>query len=95
MIKPVHFYLIKQKWHTICSTNFMPYKQTRKLIKKLRTIKGISQKEMAERLFMDERSYRRIENDEKKSLDPVLLIRICEALGLDKSFLLNEIIKRS
>jgi len=52
-------------------------------IKTLRETKGISQSQMAERLHMDERNYKRIESGERKGLDVDLLSNIAEILNVD------------
>jgi len=59
-------------------------------IKTLREGKGISQSQMAEKLHMDERNYKRIENGEKKIMDIDLLGRIAEALEVDMPELLTH-----
>jgi transcriptional regulator with XRE-family HTH domain len=60
-------------------------------IKTLREGKGLSQRQMAEQLHMDERNYKRIENGEKKTMDTELLFRIAELLEVDATELLvNE-----
>ena len=59
-------------------------------IKTLREGKGISQSQMAEKLHMDERNYKRIENGEKKIMDVDLLGRIAEALEVDMPELLTN-----
>jgi transcriptional regulator with XRE-family HTH domain len=59
-------------------------------IKTMREGKGISQSQMAEKLHMDERNYKRIENGEKKILDLELLGRIAEALETDVPELLTS-----
>ena len=62
-------------------------------IKTLREGKGISQSQMAEKLHMDERNYKRIENGEKKIMDTDLLMRLAEALEVDAADLLtNEVV---
>jgi len=57
-------------------------------IKTLREGKGISQSQMAEKLHMDERNYKRIESGEKKTMDIGLLNSIAEALEVDMPDLL-------
>jgi transcriptional regulator with XRE-family HTH domain len=59
-------------------------------IKLLRRSKDITQKEMAVRLFMDERTYAKIERGEKKSLDIMLLLSIADILNTDISMLLQS-----
>jgi len=61
-------------------------------IKHLREEKGISQSQMAEKLHMDEKNYKRIESGEKKTMDIDLLDRIAEALEADVTELLAETI---
>jgi len=62
----------------------------RSKVKTLRESKGISQSQMAERLHMDERTYKRIENGEKKLLDLELLDRIAKALETDWTELVKD-----
>jgi transcriptional regulator with XRE-family HTH domain len=52
-------------------------------IKLLRRSKGITQKEIAVKLFMDERTYSKIERGEKKSMDIRLLSSIADILETD------------
>lgn len=52
-------------------------------IRTTRERKGLSVIDMAERLHMDERSYKRIESGEKKNLDIALLDKIAELLEVD------------
>jgi len=52
-------------------------------IKRVREDKGYSQSQMAEKLHMDERNYKRIENGEKKIMDLDMLGRIAEVLDTD------------
>lgn len=60
-------------------------------IKTLREGKGISQSQMAEKLHMDERNYKRIESGEKKTMDTDMLFRIADILEVDATDLLvNE-----
>jgi transcriptional regulator with XRE-family HTH domain len=62
-------------------------------IKTLREGKGFSQSQMAEKLHMDERNYKRIESGEKKMMDTEMLMRIAEVLDVDAAELLvNETI---
>lgn len=60
-------------------------------IKALREGKGISQSQMAEKLHMDERNYKRIESGEKKMMDTDMLFRIADILDVEAADLLvNE-----
>ena len=59
-------------------------------IKTLREGKGISQSQMAEKLHMDERNYKRIENGEKKIMDTDLLMRLADALDVEPADLLTN-----
>lgn len=59
-------------------------------IKNIRKIKGITQREMASKLFMDERSYSKIERGEKKSIDIVLLASIADILGTNICVLIED-----
>lgn len=59
-------------------------------IKLLRRSKGITQKEIAVKLFMDERTYSKIERGEKKSMDIRLLSSIAEILETDVLTLLQS-----
>ena len=59
-------------------------------IKLLRRSKGITQKEIAVRLFMDERTYSKIERGEKKSMDIRLLSSIADILETDVLALIHE-----
>lgn len=62
----------------------------REKIKLLRRTKGITQKEMGNRLYMDERSYAKIERGEKKSIDILLLTSIADKLNVDIETLLGK-----
>lgn len=62
----------------------------REKIKLLRRTKGITQKEMGNRLYMDERSYAKIERGEKKSIDILLLTSIADKLNVDIEILLGK-----
>lgn len=62
----------------------------REKIKLLRRTKGITQKEMGSRLYMDERSYAKIERGEKKSIDILLLTSIADKLNVDIETLLGK-----
>lgn len=57
-------------------------------IKKIRTMKGYSQQNMADELNMTQRNYGRIENGET-DLTLYMLYKICHALGVDISVVLN------
>lgn len=59
-------------------------------IKLLRRSKGITQKEIAVKLFMDERTYSKIERGEKKSMDIRLLSSIADILETDVFTLLQS-----
>ena len=54
-----------------------------KKIKAHRKEQGLTQKELANSLFMDERNYAKIERGQKKTLDVILLLSIAEALEVD------------
>lgn len=60
-------------------------------IKKARERKGFTQREMAVRLHVDERNYRRIENGESKYIDLKLLIHIAAILNIDLLKLLKGV----
>lgn len=59
-------------------------------IKLLRRSRGITQKEIAVKLFMDERTYSKIERGEKKSMDIRLLSSIADILETDVHTLLRS-----
>ena len=60
-------------------------------IKTLREGKGYSHSQMADKLHMDERNYKRIESGEKKIMDTDLLMRLADVLDVEPSDLLvNE-----
>jgi transcriptional regulator with XRE-family HTH domain len=59
-------------------------------IKLLRRSRGITQKEIAVKLFMDERTYSKIERGEKKSMDIRLLSSIADILETDMFTLLKS-----
>jgi transcriptional regulator with XRE-family HTH domain len=59
-------------------------------IKKLRRAKGTTQREMALRLYMDERTYAKIERGVNKSMDIRLLSAIADILETDVSSLLED-----
>jgi transcriptional regulator with XRE-family HTH domain len=59
-------------------------------IKKLRRTKGTTQREMALRLYMDERTYAKIERGVNKSMDIRLLSAIADILETDVSTLLQN-----
>lgn len=52
-------------------------------IKKLRKLRGLTQRDMALRLFMEERNYAKIERGEKKTLDVFLIMEICKILEIN------------
>lgn len=52
-------------------------------IKKLRKLRGMTQRDMAQRLFMEERNYAKIERGEKKTLDVFLLVEICKIIEIN------------
>jgi len=60
-------------------------------IKTLREGKGYSHSQMADKLHMDERNYKRIESGEKKIMDTDLLMRLADVLDVEPADLLvNE-----
>jgi transcriptional regulator with XRE-family HTH domain len=59
-------------------------------IKRLRRSRGITQKEIAVKLFMDERKYSKIDRGEKKSMDIRLLSSIADILETDMFTLLKS-----
>jgi transcriptional regulator with XRE-family HTH domain len=59
-------------------------------IKRLRKSARITQKEMALKLFMDERTYSKFERGENKSMDIRLLASIASLLEIDFSALLQD-----
>jgi len=59
-------------------------------IKRLRRIKGTTQREMALRLYMDERTYAKIERGVNKSMDIRLLSAIADILETDVPSLLQN-----
>lgn len=59
-------------------------------IKRLRRSKGITQREMALRLFMDERTYAKVERGANKSMDVRLLSAVAEILQTDVADLMRE-----
>lgn len=59
-------------------------------IKKLRRAKGTTQREMALRLYMDERTYAKIERGVNKSMDIRLLSAIADILDTDVASLLED-----
>lgn len=61
-------------------------------IKSLRKKKGITQRELAFRLFMDERTYAKIERGEKKSMDIRHLAAIADILETDVQSLIQPFI---
>ncbi len=62
----------------------------REKIKSLRLARGITQREMGDRLYMDERTYGKIERGEKKSIDILLLTSIADKLNVDLETLLGK-----
>lgn len=54
-----------------------------KKIKEHRTKKGMTQKELANALFMDERNYAKFERGQKKSIDVFLLQSIADVLKIN------------
>ncbi len=60
----------------------------REKIKSLRLARGITQREMGDRLYMDERTYGKIERGEKKSMDILLLTSIADKLNVSLDVLL-------
>jgi transcriptional regulator with XRE-family HTH domain len=59
-------------------------------IKKLRRAKGTTQREMALRLYMDERTYAKIERGVNKSMDIRLISAIADILDTDVVSLLKD-----
>lgn len=59
-------------------------------IKKLRRAKGTTQREMALRLYMDERTYAKIERGVNKSMDIRLLSAIADILDTNVASLLED-----
>jgi transcriptional regulator with XRE-family HTH domain len=59
-------------------------------IKRLRKSARITQKEMAFKLFMDERTYSKFERGENKSMDIRLLASIASLLEIDLPVLLED-----
>jgi transcriptional regulator with XRE-family HTH domain len=59
-------------------------------IKRLRKSARITQKEMALKLFMDERTYSKFERGENKSMDIRLLASIASLLEIDLPVLLKD-----
>jgi len=64
-------------------------------IKNKRRAAGITQREMSTKLFMDERTYSKIERGEKKSVDIGLLSSIADILGTDINTLMIDPAKRN
>ncbi len=71
-------------------TKTMNLSYIRSNIKRLRRIKGTTQREMALRLYMDERTYAKIERGVNKSMDIRLLSAIADILETDVSTLLEN-----
>lgn len=59
-------------------------------IKRLRRFRGITQREMAMRLYMDERTYAKMERGVNKSMDVRLLSSIADILKTDIATLLQD-----
>ncbi|WP_118974544.1 helix-turn-helix domain-containing protein [Taibaiella koreensis] len=59
-------------------------------IKRLRRFRGITQREMAMRLYMDERTYAKMERGVNKSMDVRLLSSIADILKTDLATLLQH-----
>jgi transcriptional regulator with XRE-family HTH domain len=59
-------------------------------IKRLRKSKGITQREMSLRLFMDERTYAKMERGTNKSMDIRILSSIAEVLETDITELIQQ-----
>jgi transcriptional regulator with XRE-family HTH domain len=64
--------------------------QIRKNIKRLRNVKGMTQKEMSKALFIDERTYSNFERGIKKTIDVKLLLAISNVLETDVSELITN-----
>jgi len=62
----------------------------RKNIRSFRLSSGITQREIAARLFMDERTYSKIERGTKKSLDVQLLASIADVLNTNVGSLMAD-----
>jgi transcriptional regulator with XRE-family HTH domain len=62
----------------------------RQRIRNLRKTAGITQRDMANRLFMDERTYAKMERGEKKSMDITLLAAIADILRIDVPTLITN-----
>lgn len=58
-------------------------------IKKRRKALGLTQKDVALKLFMDERTYSKIERGCKKTLDLILIFNLAEILQIDVIEMLN------
>lgn len=52
-------------------------------IRELRRARNITQKELSNQLFMDSRTYSKIERGERKNIDIMTLLEIAKALGVD------------
>lgn len=68
----------------------MEFNYIRANIKNMRRAAGITQREMSTRLFMDERTYSKIERGEKKSVDIGLLSSIADILKTDIATLMVD-----
>jgi len=71
----------------------MEFNYIRANIKNMRRAAGITQREMSTRLFMDERTYSKIERGEKKSVDIGLLSSIADILKTDIATLMVDPLK--
>lgn len=67
----------------------------RQNIKNRRKSVGITQRDMANRLFMDERTYSKVERGEKKSMDITLLASIADILNTDVPTLMQDPAKKT
>lgn len=61
----------------------MEIENIRKNIKQLRKAKGFTQKDMAAKLFIDERTYSKIERGEQKSMDVRFILSVANILEMD------------
>lgn len=64
-------------------------------IKKLRKLAGITQKEMAAKLFIEERTYSKIERGEQKSMDIRFVASIADILHTKVCTLLQDPMEQS
>lgn len=67
----------------------MEIENIRKSIKQLRKAKGLTQKDMAARLFIDERTYSKIERGEQKSMDIRFVMSVAQILEMNPLNLLK------